>query len=204
MLSWLHCTWTAGSCSITDENGQQNGKGEDPGLGSNFFAIVAPLVGGLRILRHESTSELSLTDGSDTRSSATVSAPTATAVTDSTAETNSAEQGQESEPEPTAADPTADDLLAVAAELEADGQSEQRATGADEELVTSRPYEMSCWFEQLADGRSQSLRPVVGIHSLRDGRLGVRPLELEDGVVPGLVLVRDDGTVQAMDLPIRW
>ena len=92
----------------------------------------------------------------------------------------------------------------MAAELQADGQTQERAAGADEELVTSRPCELSCWFEQLADGRSQSLRPVIGIHSLSGGRLGVRPLEPDDGAVPGLLLVRDDGTVQLMNLPVRW
>ena len=192
---------TAGAPYNTWE--REEGRDERIGVGRNALAVVAPLAGGLRILRHEASSELSLTDNVvETRSSV----PAAGLATASVAETNSPEQEQEQDqeqepaPEPAAPEPTADDLL-VAAELPADGQTQAAtSTGAgDDDLVASRPYEMSCWFEQRAEGRSQSLRPVIGIHALPGGQLGVRPLEAKDEVTTGLMAVRDDGTVQVMN-----
>ena len=192
---------TAGGSYTADKTREQaEGRNDHIRVGRNALAVVAPSGGGLRILRHEASSELPLTDNVvDTRSS----------VPPSVMETNSPEQGQEEQqeqepaPEPAAAEPTADDLL-VAAGLPADSHTDAANAAGDEDLVTSRPYEMSCWFEQRAEGRSQSIRPVIGIHTLPCGQLGVRAIEAEERVTTGLMVVRDDGTVQVMNLPSRW
>eukprot|EP01045_Picozoa_sp_COSAG04_P018387 COSAG04_NODE_1698_length_5893_cov_5.841388_5_plen_182_part_00 len=166
--------------------GPQKTDSSDPG----FFAVAAPLQGGLRVFKHSPSAELPLEAPAPASAPAPEPAPVVLA------------GGTEAEVEAgagadAAAAPPAIANVAGQAVGPAAAQQAGDASGADDDSVAIKACAMQCWSDTPPEAHSQST--AVGLH---EGFPGVAAPPSESAAErTALTVVRSDGTIQVQELP---
>ena len=168
--------------------GPQKTDCSDPGAA--FFAVAAPLQGGLRVFKHSPSAELPLEAPAPAPAPAPEPAPVVLAGG------ADAEVGAGAGAEAAAAPPA---IANVAGQAVGPAAAQQAgdASGADGDSVAIKACAMQCWSDTPPEAHSQST--AVGLH---EGFPGMAAPPSESAAERrALTVVRSDGTIQVQELP---